>query len=411
MKLKQLISRAKQSLYLKNILTITFGTGIAQFFPIIFLPIISRLYLPDDYGEYALFISIIAILEILVTVHYNRAIMLPKEVEYASALMNISFTINIIISSIIFCGSLIYSFISRNYIYILIPIPVFLAGMNIMLSIWNNRNKNYKIISSSRILSGILMPSFQIGAFFLIGGKGLIIAFVISQLLVCIFLLVKTPNLHLCICNYKDNTSLLYRYKNFVYYDLPSTITNTVTVQLPTFIMKSFVGAASTGNFNFSNRLLGVPLFLLASSVGEVFRQSVMESIHKVGNCKRVFIKTFLLLSSLSLPVFIIVFLFAPRFFGIIFGTAWSDAGYYVQILSFLFFIRFVVSPLSYVLVAVEKLNEQFFIQILKLVLSTIGLLGGYLIYRTPESMLLFYVTGYSLSYIYELYRSYVASL
>ena len=411
MEIKQFISRVRHSLYLKNILTVAFGTSIAQFFPILLLPIISRIYIPEDYGEYALFVSIVGIIAIFVTGHYNYAIMLPKETEAAVALMDISFSINIVVSSMVFCGSLIYSFVSQKFIYILIPLPVFIAGMNTMLSIWNNRSKNYKIISASNVLSGILVPCLQIGLFFFMGGKGLIIAYIISQLLVCIFLLIKTSNLHLHLVNYKNNISLLYRYRSFVYQKLPSAINNSLAVQLPTFLMTSFVGAIPTGNFNFSNRLLGVPLQLLSSSIGEVFKQSAIESKHKDGNCKRIFIKTLLLLSSIALPIFIILLLFAPQIFSIVFGTAWSEAGHYVQILCLLFFVRFVVSPLSYVLIAVERLGEDLFIQILKMVLSVIGLVCGYLVYRTPEGMLLFYMTGYFLAYIYEFFRSYVASL
>jgi O-antigen/teichoic acid export membrane protein len=386
------------------------GTGAAQFFPILFLPVISRLYQPKDYGEYALFASIVGILIIFVTSHYSQAIMLPEDNHDAKKLLDISFTINVLFSFVVLFISLCYSLIFHNYIYLLLSVAIFSSGMIAILSIWANRNGKYKVLSTSRVLLGFSVVSLQIGLSFFLKNTGLIISLVLSQMLVAFFLLQRTEKMKINIIGYKKSKLLLLRYKYFAYYNMPSTLNNSLAVQLPTFLMTYFAGPVPTGYFNFSNRTLGVPLSLLSSSIGEVFRQSAVEARHKTGNCKKIFMKTFILLSSLSLPVLGIIWIFAPRIFEFIFGNEWYIAGRYVQILAPLFLIRFIVSPLSYMLIATEKLGKNFMIQLLKVILSTLGLLCGVFFWRTPEAMLFLYMAGYSTIYLYEFYCSYIYS-
>ena len=66
------------------------GTGLAQAIPIAISPILTRLYTPEEFGIFALYIAITAILTILVTGRYELAIMLPKEDEDAVNILSIS---------------------------------------------------------------------------------------------------------------------------------------------------------------------------------------------------------------------------------------------------------------------------------------------------------------------------------
>ena len=68
---KGFINRIRTSDYTKSLLVLTGGTFIAQLIPIIFYPIIGRLFTPDQIGTAAIFSQIAAILAILVTGGYT----------------------------------------------------------------------------------------------------------------------------------------------------------------------------------------------------------------------------------------------------------------------------------------------------------------------------------------------------
>ena len=67
-----------KSEFSKNVLTLMTGTTIAQAIPIAISPILTRIYTPEDFGVFALYLSIVSILVVFTTGQYDLAIMLPK---------------------------------------------------------------------------------------------------------------------------------------------------------------------------------------------------------------------------------------------------------------------------------------------------------------------------------------------
>ena len=83
-----------RSEFSQNVLTLMTGTTLSQAIPIAISPILTRIYKPEDFGIYAIFIAIITILGTIVSGRYELAIMLPKSDENA---MNI-FALGILIT-------------------------------------------------------------------------------------------------------------------------------------------------------------------------------------------------------------------------------------------------------------------------------------------------------------------------
>ena len=67
--------------FINNTFKLMSGNIVAQIFCVILIPIITRLYTPDDYGVFQLFISISSVITIFSCLSYQLAIMLPEEDE------------------------------------------------------------------------------------------------------------------------------------------------------------------------------------------------------------------------------------------------------------------------------------------------------------------------------------------
>jgi len=65
----------------KNVLVLMTGTTIAQAIPIAISPILTRLYSPEDFGVFALFVAITSVFGSVANGRYDLAIMLPKKDE------------------------------------------------------------------------------------------------------------------------------------------------------------------------------------------------------------------------------------------------------------------------------------------------------------------------------------------
>ncbi len=72
-----------KSEFSRNVLTLMTGTTIAQAIPIAISPILTRIYTPEDFGVFALYMSVASLLSTLATGRYELAIMLPKKDEDA----------------------------------------------------------------------------------------------------------------------------------------------------------------------------------------------------------------------------------------------------------------------------------------------------------------------------------------
>lgn len=67
-----------KSAYARNVITLMTGAGLAQAIPIATSPILTRLYSPEEFGLFSLYMAVASILAVLVTGRYELAILLPK---------------------------------------------------------------------------------------------------------------------------------------------------------------------------------------------------------------------------------------------------------------------------------------------------------------------------------------------
>ena len=118
------------------------GTIIAQAIPIAISPILTRIYRPEDFGLYAIFVAIITILGTVVSGRYELAIMLPKKDEDAINIFALGILITVCMTAFItilvvalndFIVSLLNNQEIRYWLY-LVPDSVFFVGCFNLLS-------------------------------------------------------------------------------------------------------------------------------------------------------------------------------------------------------------------------------------------------------------------------------------
>ena len=129
-----------------------------------------------------------------------------------------------------------------------------------------------------------------------------------------------------------------------------------------------------------SDKILGSPIWFVTSSVGDVFKQEATERIQKEGNCEKIFYKTSKALFIYGIIPFLLIFLFVPPLTPFLLGAEWTEVGQYIRIFSIMFFAKFVVSPVSYIMYIVGKQRLNIFFQASKflVILTAFGI--GYLL-------------------------------
>ena len=84
-------------------------TGAGQLIIIGTLPLYSRIFEPDIYGQYVIFIGAFTIVSVLAGVRYDTAIVLPREQHLAAALSALVLLIAFAISALIAAATLVAS--------------------------------------------------------------------------------------------------------------------------------------------------------------------------------------------------------------------------------------------------------------------------------------------------------------
>jgi O-antigen/teichoic acid export membrane protein len=422
--MRNLFAKLKEIPMIRNMLVLVSGTGIAQMFPILTAPIIARLYDPVHFGVYAVFTSIVTIFTGLASLEYNNVIIVAKEEIKAfdgcilAAIVTSLTALFYIFLILIVPDRLLLGFLGQdvvNYLWI-VPITVFLNNLNLIIYTWFLRVGNYKLLTQNKIFVAGLGVFFQIGiGYFNYGVLGLVLANLLSislSLFVLMILFFRNNSTFLVNIKYSRIKKLAIEYKNFPLISVWGNTLNIFTLQMPQFVLNNFFGAQVLGQYSLSQRMISLPLGFVSSAVQDVFRKEASNEQIDTGHCSSTYIRTLKILLIIGFFVLFSCLTFVPAVFGIIFGNKWLEAGIYVRVLSFLFVIRFIVAPLSYVFYIKEKQKMDFFWQIGLFILTGISLYFGffYLDIKSPIKILLFYSIIISVWYLFNLFITYKLS-
>ncbi len=404
--------------FARNAATLMTGTAVAQALPIAAAPILTRIYSPADFGLFALYLSIVSPLSIISTARYESAIMLPEKDEDAVNLVGLSIFISIALSGIVLLvvcwwGHFFADLIGYQKIvkwFYLIPASIFLTGFYQSLNYWANRHSRYKMLATNRVVQSVTATGTNLFfGFYGLGAIGILLATLLGQLVATILIACR---LYLLDKEMKELISLKVmkaqakRYIKFPKYDIPSMFTNVLANQIPVFMFGKYFSSQVVGFYSLTNKVMGVPVGLISGSILDVFRQRASSDYAKYGNCKHIYVKTFKSLFLFAIFPFLFLMFFSPMLFSIIFGDSWRVAGEFASIMSVMFFLGFVVSPLSYVFFIAEKQNYNFIGQICILIINLCSIgIGVY--FKNVRLALINYTIGYSIIYLSYLFVSY----
>ena len=72
------VVRPPASASTRHVLTLLTGSGLAQAIALAVSPLLTRLYAPGQFGLFALYLSVVALLAVVATGRYELAIVLPE---------------------------------------------------------------------------------------------------------------------------------------------------------------------------------------------------------------------------------------------------------------------------------------------------------------------------------------------
>lgn len=369
-------------------LTLLSGTMLAQTLPVAISPILSRLFTPEDFGVLALYVAITGIFGAIANGRYELAIMLPQEDSEARVIVALGILVAVSISIILLIAVLVsgewlaatLGQEGSTWWLLFAPLSVLLIGLFNMLNYYNNRLKSYKKMSISQISKAGAIAVSQLSAGgFKLGGAGLIAGRIIGETTAVAVLVFGNRGRGLFSgVTHNKISATAKRYQNFPKYSMWSILFNRTGMHAVEFFISGFYSLGMLGQYSLMQRVLGAPSSLVGTAIGQVFFQEASEERNKTGKAIKSFNKTFILLMTLSVSGFGLLFFIAEPLFVFVFGDQWRIAGELTKILIPLFVIRFVAAAMSLINSVFEKQKIAFYWQTTLLLLYILVLAFTY---------------------------------
>jgi len=362
------------------------GTIIAQIISIAISPILTRIYSPLDYGLFALYVSLGSIISVVASGRYELSVMLPPKDENAVNIVALSFVMTFTVSILtLLCVWAFNSEISKmleseaisNWLY-LIPVTVLLTGIYQTLNYWSNRKKQYRRVAVSRISMSITTAGVFLGmGFARMGASGFLVGSILGQSVATGLLGYqgwKEDKKYRKYIRKKEIIQYFKQYKDFLIFNSPTALLNSISQSLPIFIMSSSFDSSTVGLYSMSVRVIYWPLNLISSSVEQVFFQKVAEKYRDGEPLKPQLFKIALTFALIYFFPVIILTLFGIDLFAFVFGEQWREAGKFSQILVIPFAFKSIVSPLTMAIPAAGKIKLGSFWHVLYFITISITL-------------------------------------
>lgn len=357
-----------QNKIVRNVAMLVSGTAIAQLILIGFQLILRRLYSPEIFGIFDLYMSIVSILTILSTLRYELSIVLPKDSEQADNLVVGGIIIALIINSIIF----IFIVCFKNWIADLMDFPAtysfwlyFIPLSTLLLSIyqfityWLIRNSAFRSVAVNKVFRRSFEGITQTLCGIFKQHTGLITGDIIGNLanIISGYFQARKHHFSFSGINLISIKNSLKKYIDFPKYQAFPALLNTTTTLLPIFFINEFFTKDCVGFFGLSRQILAVPIAFITASLSQVLLKDFSDRVKNSQLLTPIFTKTTLLLSCGILPFVIIIMLWGDHLFAFFFSETWKESGSYAAILVIAFAVQFIVSPLSIAFTVLEKLK------------------------------------------------------
>ncbi|WP_034585659.1 MULTISPECIES: lipopolysaccharide biosynthesis protein [unclassified Acinetobacter] len=337
---------------------ITLSLLVGAIMTFIALPVLTRLYSVQDFGEYGIALAVVSVLSTVANLRLDQALLIAEEQEKKSLIFEgsifslvltlisglvLSFIFRLDMVAAICSGVLANTLIQSLYNYkFAAHAEYFCAGLNIFRSL---------IVIAVQLSLPLLMSI------------ALIDSYMISSVIMIIVGVLYILKHQL----YQVSWEVFKNYKDFVYANTPHALLNSFSHNLPYYVVSHFIGVQAMGFYAIVERTLRVPINLISQTLRQFFIR-----LFKTTQTNKPALKSSVLLSVVSLPLFAIFFVVPESLYLWIFGKEWLGVSQYFQILALGYWAIFCNPPSSAYLVARRNSKVLFKLQIVELCIKFI---------------------------------------
>jgi len=374
------IMKRKPTAFAKAAAKLVGGTAGAQLITVAALPLLTRIYSPEDFELLAVYLAVLGMLSAIACLRYEIAIPLPRADDDAADLLVAALLSTALVGSITLALALLWPEaiaaglgVPRFAPYLwLLPVGVVMAGLYAALQYWASRQRRFGLVARSRLVQGAVGVGSQLGAgaaglapvgllfgHMLYGGAGaLSLALSARRHDHAVFAGVSWARIR----------ARASEYRRFPLLSTIEALANSAAIQVPVLLIAAFTIGPEAGFVLLASRVIGAPMQLVGSAIAQVYLARAPEEM-RAGRLRPF---TFSILRPLALagiPALTLLALIAPEGFALAFGEEWRRAGVLLQWMTPWFILQLLSSPVSMVLHVMGRVRTAMALQLFGLAL------------------------------------------
>lgn len=359
-------ARAQRHTFLRRVMALAGGAATAQVLTILSMPLLSRLYTPEEFGIFGIFLSVLGISACLATLQYENAIPLPRSPRSGSNLLAVAVTVLLgtttIFLGVIFSAATTYFGVKAHklqWLFWLLPPTFFVTGLYLALLGWALRMSDFRAVTQSRISQAAVVASTQIclglGGITSIGlALGNMLGWAAGAALLSRAAWHSgrkvLPGISLA-----GMGRAAWRYRKFPLVSSFSAMLEMTQLQAPVLLVAALYGAEVGGLFLLANRVTLLPINMLALSVMQVMTNQATREARSPEIFARLLPRVLASLFAAGAVIAGLIAAVGPLVFDLVFGHKWAQAGLFVRALAPLLLAQFCVIPLNAILITRER--------------------------------------------------------
>jgi O-antigen/teichoic acid export membrane protein len=398
---------------IRHTMVLAAGSAVARVVGVASIPVITRLYTPEQYGLFALFLSATALLMPLASLRYSAALPLPRRHGTAVALLLVCLACLCMFLGLM---AILFGLFSTNLfdlfsagplapLWPVLVLSVGTAGLFEILTNWSVRRRRFRLMAQVDVTQSALGGLLKIGLGYLtLQRLGLVVGHIAAQVVACTMLARATwieaarQVRRTCIRTLK---MVAYRYADFPKFRLPSQMLMSFSQQAPLLFVTAMYGTATGGQLGLALVALALPLTLIGQTTGQAY----YGEIARIGRADPARIRS--LTRHVAIRLFLIglvptlVLGFAgARLFPLVFGTGWGEAGVYASILAIYLLAQFVANPLAHALSVFDKQRVFLGLNVVRAMMTVGAFTVAYLLELSSFEAIAAYSVVLSLHYV-----------
>ncbi len=401
---------------MKNVIRISAGTMLGQVIMFLSLPILTRIYGAATIGVSSFLLALASLVNAVSDGGFTNILMIEEDERRSQRAYRTITAISFLISGIAAIGVTVYDILFSLQLYqnswflLFYTFVLFFTSKQIMICYtWLNKKGLYEVLMLNPIVN---YGSYSAAAFLLgiLGYKqyGYYIGYMVGQIITVVHMKHYLPKTSYLLRI--DSIESLYKeHKPFFFYELPTNFLSQIKNQMPTLLIKGFFGNEVLGFYSLANKLINIPINLLANAMGRVFFQVGAEfrgDIKKIGqftyrNMSRA-------MNVAVIPTMLLVS-FGDVAINLMYGEGYEKAGVILRIVAVQGFITFLSLTVQGITTLINRQKYTMIWLLLQTVFSVAGFIIGAGIFKNIYTALalmtivtcISYVIYYSI--IYEL--------